>query len=181
MHAGVVLDLAYEGPVGSALVHLGLGAAVDAEGSDADVLKAFGKYYNGTVVGVVAEACLNGDGEVGSFDECCRDLQHFGDVLQDTAASTFACHLADGTAPVDVDEVGLLLFHDVETLDEFIFVGTEYLDADGVLLRGEKHLATALLGIAVEGFGGDELGDKKVGTKLLSELEEGEVGDIVHG
>ena len=181
VHAGVVLNLADEGPVSGALVHLGLGASVDAEGGDADVLESFGKFYNGTVVSVVSEAGLDGDGEVCTTDEGFGDVQHLGNVAEDAAAGSFACHLADGATPVDVDEVGLLLLHDVEALDEFILVGTEYLDADGVLLRGEEHFAAALLGIAVESFGSDELGDKKVGTKLLAELAEGEVGNVVHG
>ena len=38
VHARVVLHFANQCPVGRALVHLGLGAAMDAEGSDADVL-----------------------------------------------------------------------------------------------------------------------------------------------
>ena len=181
MHAGVVLDLADEGPVGGALVHLGLGAAVDAEGGDADVLQPLGKLYDGLVVRVISETGFDGDREVGPLDQGRGDLEHLGYVLQDAAASAFASHLADRAAPVDVDEVGLLLLHNVETLQQFLLVGTEYLDADGVLGRGEAHLAKAFLGIAVQGFRGYELGDKKVGTELLAQFAEGEVGDVVHG
>ena len=181
MHTGVVLHLTDEGPVGGALVHLGLGAAVDAEGGDADVLEPFGEFDNRLVVGIVTEAGLDGDGEMGTADEGFGDMQHLGNVAEDATAGTFASHLADGTAPVDVDEVGLLLLHDVEALDKFLFIGTEYLDADGVLCRGEEHLATAFLGIAVKGLRGDELGDKQVGTEFLAELAEWEVGDVVHG
>ena len=67
VHTGVVLHLTDEGPVGGALIHLGFGAAVDAEGGDADVLKAFGEFDDGFVVSVVAEAGLDGDGQMGVF------------------------------------------------------------------------------------------------------------------
>ena len=86
-------------------------------------------------------------------------MEHLGDVLEDAAASTFASHFADGTAPVDVDEIGLLLFDYFEALEEFAFVGTEDLDAEGALGRGEAHLAVGLFGFAVEGLRGNELSD----------------------
>lgn len=181
VHARVVLNLADEGPVGGALIHLGLGAAVDAEGGDADVLKAFGEFDDGFVVGVVAEAGLDGDGDMGVFDEGLGDVEHLGDVLEDAGACAFAGHFADGAAPVDVDEVGLLLFDYFEALEELAFVGAEDLNTEGALSRGETHLAVGLFGLAVEGFGGDELGDEEVGPEAFAELAEGEVGDVVHG
>ena len=75
----------------------------------------------------------------------------------------------------------MLLLHNFEALEQFLLVGTEYLDADGVLCGCEKHFATALFGVAVEGLGGYELGDEEVGSKLFAELAEREVGDVVHG
>ena len=181
VHAGVVLHLADEGPVGVALIHLGLGAAMDAEGCDAHVLQPLGQFDDGFVVGVVAQACLDGDGEVGATDDGLGDMQHFGQVLEDAAAGPFAGHLADGAAPVDVDEVGLLGFHNVDTSHQFLLVGPEDLYAYGVLRGGETHLAIALFGLAVEGFGGDELGDEQVGPEVFAQLAEGEVGNVVHG
>ena len=108
-------------------------------------------------------------------------MQHFGQVLEDAAAGPFAGHLADRAAPVDVDEVGLLGLHNVDTLHQLLLVGPEDLYADGVLRGGETHFAIALFGLAVEGLGGDELGDEQVGPKVFAQLAEGEVGDVVHG
>ena len=44
VHSRIGFYLADECPVGSAAVHLCLGAAVDAEGCDADILKLFGNF-----------------------------------------------------------------------------------------------------------------------------------------
>ena len=181
MHAGIVFYLADEGPVGGALIHLGLGASVYAEGGNADVLQPFGQFHNGFVVGIIAQTGFDGDGQMGPPHKGLGDAEHLGYVLQYAAARPFASHLAHRAAPVDVDKVGLTRLHYVEALQQFVLVGTEYLYAYGVLLGGETHFAVALFGFAVQGLGGDEFGDKQVGTEPLAQLAEGLVGDVVHG
>ena len=53
-----------------------------------------------------------------------------------------------------------------------------------VMIAGAGKLglsvAEALLGGAVEGFGGYELGDEEVGAHLLADLAERHIRDVVH-
>ena len=181
VHAGVVLHLADERPVGRTLIHLGFGAAVNAEGGNAHILQPLGQLDNRFVVGIIPQTGLDGDRQVRPLDEGFGNPQHLGNVFQNATAGPFARHLAHWAAPVDVDEVRFLLLHNVKTAQQLVLVGTENLDSDGMLRGGETHLAIALLGLAVQGLGGDELGDEEVGTEVLAELPEREVGDVVHG
>ena len=129
----------------------------------------------------VAYAGLDRHRQVGFFDHGGGDSKHFRYILQNARAGTFARHFAHGAAPVDVDEVGFGLFHHLETAQQFILVGTKNLYTKGSLLGGEAHLSEAFFGVAVKGFGGDELGDEQIGPHFLAQLAEGEVGDVVHG
>lgn len=153
---------------------------MDAEGSDAHILKALSDVDDGFVFFVEPEASLHGDRERGTFDECVGDADHFGDIVEDAAAGAFASDFADGATPVDVDEIGLLRFHDFEASKELVLIGAEDLDTEWALRVVETHFAETFFGFAVERFGSDELGDKEVGPKLLAQRAEGEVGHIIH-
>jgi len=63
--AGVVFHLPDGLPIGGAAVHLGFGAAMDGKGGDTGVLQCLGEVGDGHGVGVVGEACLDGDGQMG--------------------------------------------------------------------------------------------------------------------
>ena len=180
MDAGVGLDGAYHRPVGRAAIHLALGAAVDGQGGNAGVLERLGEVDDRHGLRAVGQAGLDGDGERGATHHGGGDFQHLGNILQDAAAGTAARHLAHGASPVDVHKVGLGTLHHLEAAQQLLLVGAENLYADGTLSVREAHLAQALLGIAVQGLGGDELGHQPVGAHLLAELAERHIGHIVH-
>ena len=151
-----------------------------ADGGNAHVLKLLGQLDDGLVGLVVAEACLDGDGQRGVAHHRGGDSEQFGYVAQHARAGAFARHFAHGAAPVEVDEVGLGLLHHVEALQERPFLAAEDLDADRALCLVEAHFAEALFGVADEGLGGDELADEHVGAMLLAQGAEGLVGHVVH-
>ena len=181
MQTRIGLGLADKGPVGLTTIHLGFGAAMNADGGNTNVLELLGKGDDGFVAIVVAETGFDGDGERGAADDGSGDLEELGDIFEHAGATPTAGDLADGAAPIDIDKVGFCIGYDIDAGKHGVFVVAENLDADGAFHFLEKHLAAAFLGVADEGFAGNELGDKDVGAMLLADLTERHVGDVVHG
>ena len=154
---------------------------MNAEGGNAHILQPLGQLDNGFVVGIIPQTGLDGDRQVRPLDKGFGDAEHLGNVFEDAAACPLARNFAHRAAPVDVDEVRFAGLDNVKTAQQLVLVGTENLDAYGVLGWGEEHFTVALLGLAVEGLGGDKLGDEQVGPEAFAEFAEREVGDVVHG
>ena len=153
---------------------------MNAYGGDADILKLFGQGDNRFVVLVVAETCLDSNGQRGVSHQRCGDSQKFRYVFQHARTGTFACYLANGAAPIDVDKIGLSLGNDIDAAQKRILVAAKDLYAYGSLKIPEQHLAHALFGIAYKSFGSDELANEQVGPMPFAELSERHIGHIVH-
>lgn len=178
--ARVVLDLADEGPVGFAGVHLAAGAPVDGQGGDTAVLQLFGQGGDALVLAVPAEAGLDGDGQLDGFDDLTRDVEHEGDVLEQSGAGSLAGYALDGAAEVEVDDVGAGLFDDAGGLDHGGYVASVDLDGYGALFLQDVEFLHRLVDAADEGVGRYELGVDHVGSLFLAEQAEAYVGHILH-
>ena len=64
-------------------------------------------------------------------DHLAGDVEHQGDVLQHARTGPLASHLFHGAAKVEVDDVGLGLFHDACRLDHLWHVAAVDLYAHG--------------------------------------------------
>ena len=181
MESWVGLGLANKGPVGLAAIHLGLGAAMDADGGNTYVLELLGKGDDGFVAIIITEAGFDSNWEWGTTDYGSGDFKQLGDIFEHAGTATTTCNLADRTAPVDVDEIGFRVSDNINAGEHGVFVVAKNLDADGAFHFLEEHLTAAFLGVAYEGFASNELGDEDVGAMLLANLTEGHVGDVVHG
>ena len=180
MHAGVVLDLADECPVGFAGVHLAARAAVDSEGLDSAVLQLFGQRDDDLVVVVPAEARLDGHGDTDCVDHGAGDFQHLGDIPQESCAGTFARHFLDGAAEVDVEVIGVRLLHDLRCGGHRLGIFAVDLYGHGSFSVGYLQLAHGGSHVAYECVGVDKLGIDAVGSEALAQQAERGVGDVLH-
>ena len=180
-HARVGLHGSDEAPVGLPAIHLGARAPVNGDGLYANVLQPLRHFHDGPARLVPAQARLDRDGQIDSLDHRSSERHHLGDVLQYGRSRALAHDLADGAAPVDVDEVGLALGGNLRGCNQGAFVVTENLYPEGPLFLVELHLFQALIYLPRQRVGGDELGDEHVRAVLLADHPESMIRDALHG
>ena len=179
-HAGVVLHLPDEGPVGGASVELRASASMDCNSLYANILQLLSGCHDILVQLVPAQPCLDGDGQFDAVDHGAGQSHHFGNILEDGRAGAFVDHLLHGAAPVDVDEVGMGGLSHLGRLAQRLFGVAENLDAKGPFRLVESELAQTHVHIADEGIGGDEFRNHNVGTHFLADAAERRVGHLFH-
>ena len=118
-------------PVGVAGVHLCTCAAVYGERLYAAVLQLFGKVGYDEVAAVPSQTGLDGDGCVHCLHHLARYVEHEWNVLQHARTGSLARHFLDGAAEVEVDDVGMCLFHYLGRLHHGVGVAAVYLYAYG--------------------------------------------------
>ena len=105
------------------------------------------------VVGTPSETCLHGDRQVHRLNHLASDIEKERNVLQHASSGALACHFLHRATEIDVDEVGLCLFHyfcrfhhilNASSVDLYSY-GT-FLVADGQLVDGGFYRAHQSLG-----------------------------------
>ena len=114
------------------------------------------------------------------LDHLAGDVEHQGDVLQHARTGPLASHLFHGAAKVEVDDVGLGLFHDLGSLDHRGGVSPVNLYAHGPFFVVQHHLVERGAYRADDGLCRYELGICHGGAKPLAEHAEAYVGDVFH-
>ena len=187
MHPRVVLDLADEGPVGLALVHLAAGAAVDGEGLDTDVLQALGQVDNDLGAVVPAQAGLDGDGlgyglhdGLGDGDELVRLPHHAasGAPARDLGHRTPPVYV-NGIGPVPACEFRGVVRHPGGVHHRLGQVSVD-LDGDGGFLLEGAHFGDGFRRVANEPVRRNELGRDHRRAGFPAQDAEGRVRHILH-
>ena len=175
VHAGVVLDFADKGPVGFAAVHLGAGTAVDGEFGYAAILEALSEIDDeGCSIGEVegrfipSEAGFAGDGCMDGVDDGAGDVEHLGDIAEESCSGTLAGYFLDRAAKIDIDEIRVGGLDDACGVCHGLGVATVYLDGHRTLGIGDGELAGCGGDIAHECIGVDELGIDTIGSVALA-------------
>ena len=181
VHAGILLHLADERPVGRAGVHLGAGTAVDGEGLDAHVLEGFGELDDDLTIVVPAEAGLHGDGDLHGLDDLADDMEHDVGAAKHTATSALASDTLDGAAEVQVQHLRSSGLGDTGGFDHGLDLAAVDLDGYGALFGADLELARRASDLTDEGVSTEELGVDHVCTEAATEETEGGIRHILHG
>ena len=179
--ARVGLHLPDQGPVGLALVQLGPGAPVDAQGLDADVLQALGHLLDVAAGIVPAQARLHGHRQLHGLHHGLGQAHHLVHVQQQAGAGALAHHLLHRAAVVDVDQLGTGRLGDACGLHHGLLGAAEQLDAHRPLTGEDVQLLPALGRIADQALAADELGVHQVRPVPLAQRSEGRVAHVLHG
>ena len=180
VYTRVLLHLADEGPVGFARVHLRAGTAMDGQGADAAILQLLGQGDDNLMLGIPAEAGLDGDGYLHRIDYGAGNLQHQRDILEHTRSGSLAGHALHGATEVQVEDVRACLLHNLGSFDHRGRVASVYLDGYGAFFVADVELLLRLADGAYQGVGRDKLCIYHVGAEALAHQAEGGIGDILH-
>ena len=131
---------------------------MDGERLYAAVLKLLGKVSDDEVAAVPAQTGLYGDGCVHRLNHLARYVEHERNVLQHARAGSLAGHLLHGAAEVEVDDVGMCLFHYLCCLHHGFGVAAVYLYAHGTFVVAYGELAYCRFDGAHESLGTYKLG-----------------------
>lgn len=181
MNAGILFHFCNEGPVGFAFVKLGARAAVNGEGFDADILQPFCNFLNIFRGVIPAQPRFYGDGKAGAFYNGIGETGHSGHILQHGGAGAFAHHFLDGTAEIDIDQVGLYGVDYPGTHGHCLFVSTKDLDAERTLIFKKVQLCPAFNGITDQSLAGNEFAVHQVCAILLTHVSKRRIAHIFHG
>ena len=190
MHARIVLHLAYQCPVGLALIHLRTGAAVDGKGLYAHVLKTLCQVnderravWEVKARSIPPKASLYRDRGVGdSLHHGLGYLKKQGHVLEHAATSPLAGNLSDRTTEVEVQYIGMCLVnHYPGRLTHGIHVLAVDLYCHGALVLANLQFGKTLVDHAYEGIRTDKLGIHHGRPHLLAQQTETYVSDVLHG
>ena len=154
---------------------------MDGEGLYAAVLQLLGQLGDDEVVVVPAQSCLGGDGSLHGVDHGTGDVEHQRHVAQHAGPGALAGHLLHGAAEVQVDDVGMSLFHNLGGLDHRVNVAPVDLYAHGSLVVVDLHLLHGRPDVAHDGLGGHKLRVHHVGAVAFAQLAEPDVGHVLHG
>ena len=131
---------------------------MNGEGLYATVLQLFGQRGDDEVVGAPAQSGFHCYGGVNGLYHLFCNFEHERYVLQHTSARPFACHLLYRATKVEVDDVGVGLFHNLCSLYHGVDIAAVYLYAYGALFVADGELIDGRLDGAHEGFGAHKLG-----------------------
>ena len=158
MNTRIALNFTNQSPVGLTRVHLCSRASVYGKGADAAVLKLFGKGSDDEVIVVPSQPCLGRYGRAHRLYHLSCNVKHQRYVLQQARSGALSGHLLDGTAEVEVDDVGpeLLnysgcLYHRVDTLAVNLYAYRAFCVVDYHLFKCRRYGTN-------DGVGGHKLG-----------------------
>ena len=115
-----------------------------------------------------------------SLHHLAGDVEQQRDVSEHTRAGSLASNLLDRAAKVDIDHVGVRLFHHLGGLDHRLYVAAVDLYAYGAFLVVDDHLVEGGLDGAYHSLGRHKFGVDHCRTVTLAEHAETDVGHIFH-
>ena len=181
MYTWVPLYLTNQCPVGVASIHLTTGSSVDGQGFDATILQLFCQLSNNELFVVPTQTCLYCDGQTHGFYYFLGDLQHLGNVLKHTSASTLARNLLHRASEVQVYHVGSGLLHNFGCLYHRFYVATIDLNANGTFRIADSQFLNGRLHIANQGLGTYELRIYHSCPEPLTKQSKTNIRHILHG
>ena len=181
MHAGIVLYLSDECPIGFTRVHLAARSSVDSQCFDAAILQLLSQTDNHLVLVVPSEASLHGDGEFHGFHHSSGDVEHQWDILQHTCSCTLSSHFLHGATEVDVEHIGMgCCLHHACCFHHRFHVASIDLHGYGTLLVLHAYLLQGAIHVADQCIGTHKFGIHHLCSKFLAKNSERWVGDIFH-
>ena len=168
VHTLIVLDLGNRPPIGISLIHLLPGASVNGNGLDPDVLKTLSNLNDLNGVMIPPETGFYRYRQIGAFYHLFGKLHHQRNIAKNSGPGILANHLFYRTSEVDVDNIRIGFFYNIDSLQHGIELRSEDLNTYRTLLFVDVEFLNALGSIPDESFRRNELGIHHIGPLFLT-------------
>jgi len=153
---------------------------MNGKGLYAAILQLFSQSNDDFVVGIPAQPRLDGDRQTHGINHGAGNLQHQRHIAQHACPRPLARHAFDGTAEVEVDDIGVRLLHNLRGFDHCCHVAPVDLDGHGAFGITDVQFLFGFADRAYQGIGRHELGVHHVGSKLFTHQAESGIGNVFH-
>lgn len=178
--AGAFID---DVPVGLAPIGLGAGAAMNSDSLNSTIFEEVADFGGIDGLLVPSDTDFSGDGDLvaDGLDDFTRGIGEERAVPKERRTTISGDDFVDGAAEVEIDKVGLFPVDDfLGGFSHPLAIGTKQLDAYRALFVGKGGVSAGAVIRLKNAFGRDEFGHHDIGSELLAEGAESDIGHACH-
>ena len=176
----IILDFAYQCPIGLTFVELATGATVNCKCRNTNILQAQSNLLDILRLIVPAEASFDGYGFVDSLDNLLGHLHHQWHITHHSRTCTSARNLLHRATEVYINNIGVSRFGNSCSLDHWLYLITINLNSHRTLEVVDIQLCTRFPGITNKAIRRDKLRRNHICAKSFTDIAERRVGNILH-